>query len=460
MHVDIPYGEGTLAAELPERTTIVRGGARAAFTPVDDLVAEARRALAHPLGCGRVGTLARKGSRVTIAFDDPTVFSFGPVREVVIRQLLGELEEAGVRREDVTLVCANALHRKFRHEELALTLGDDLVLEFGQRLVCHDAENPAQLAYLGKTPPGGHDVEVSRVVTDSDLTIYVNAAHNRGFSGGWKSICVGLSTFRSIRAHHTPTGMSMSLDNNRMHAMLDEMGRMVEAQVRGPIFKVDTILANPLEVSHMFAGTIWQTRQAVVNVMRTAYAARRDLVEEKADVVVYGIGNWSPYAIYASMNPLLTLISSGLGYLGGTVQAVGKPGCTVIMVTPCPDTWDRQHHASYPFVWQEVLSQTQDADEIQARWSEVFATRGELIEKYRNEYAYHPVHAIMATYPLVRLRHIGQVFVAAPQAPHLVRHLGFEPFASVEAAIDRAIEIHGSSCRVAYIAPPSEASTH
>jgi len=69
------------------------------------------------------------------------------------------------------------------------------------------------------------------------------------------------------------------------------------------------------------------------------------------------------------MNPLLTLISSGLGYLGGAAQAVGKPGCSVILATPCPDQWDEIHHPSYREVWEDVLSQSHDPYEIQDRTS-------------------------------------------------------------------------------------------
>ena len=59
---------------------------------------------------------------------------------------------------------------------------------------------------------------------DDDLTIYLNCSTFRGFQGGWKSICVGLSTYRSISHHHNPDDMSMSLDRNLMHDMLNEMG--------------------------------------------------------------------------------------------------------------------------------------------------------------------------------------------------------------------------------------------
>ena len=125
--------------------------------------------------------LAKSSDRVTIAFDDHTVGSFGPIRPVAIRALLDELAEAGVTARQVRLVCANALHRTCRPAELRRLLDDRLVDEFGDRLSSHDAEDPAQIADLGVTAEHGYPVEVSRLVTDSDLTIYVNTTDLKTF---------------------------------------------------------------------------------------------------------------------------------------------------------------------------------------------------------------------------------------------------------------------------------------
>ena len=366
---------------------------------------------------------------------------------------------AGVRRDDVSLVCANSLHRKSRPEELRAILGDELVDEFGPRLTCHDAENPDELVYLGKTA-SGYDVELNRKVVERDLTIYVNSAHNRGFSGGWKSICVGLATYRSIRHHHTPDGMSMSLANNPMHAMLDEMGVLTESKLKQPVFKADTVLASPFEAARVFAGSVAATRRAAIELIGSNMPARRNLAAEKFDVVIYGVPDWSPYAIFASMNPLLTLVSSGLGYLGGTAQAIGKPGCSVVMATPCPDRWDRVHHPSYPLVWEQVLGHTRDPYAIQSQYAERYLSDSDLVQKYRDEFAFHPVHAILATYPLRRLNHVGQVYVAGAVEPTIVEHLGFTPTGTIDEAIKMCEAQHGADCRIAYVAPPAAFSTH
>ena len=455
MKIELPYGETTITAELPAGTRLLSNVERAALPAVDDLDATVRAALAAPRGLPRIGALVRPGGTVTIAFDDHTTGSFGPIRGVAIRAVLDELEAAGVRRRDVTLICANALHRMLRPAELARLLGDDLVAEFGARLLCHDAEDPDQIVDLGVTPEHGHPVELHRLVAESDLTVYVNTNYIRGFTGGWKSVCVGLSTWKTIRVTHTPDGMSMSVTRNRMHAVLDEMGQHVEARLGKRIFKIDTLLADPYRVARVLAGAVDETRRAALAAQAEIYPPRRAATGERVDVLVYGVPDSSPYAIFATVNPILTLVSSGLGYLGGMIEAAGKPGCTVIMAAPARDTWDRVAHPSYLEVWERVLPETRDPYEISARFAEDFARHPGYIDAYRHRYAFHPIHGILATHPLRRLRHVGRVIVAAPRAPHVPRHLGFDVAESVEEAIARARQIHGPGCTIAYVDQPS-----
>jgi len=454
MDEQIAFGDRMIPVKLPQRTKIASPGLSVSLPPVQDLRGAIRDALQNPLGMPPLYELAKPGWKVTIAFDDPTVPCFAPVWEPAIRLVLEELAQAGVNRRDTFLLCANALHRKFTRWELAKVIGQNLVEEFGYRLLCHDAEDPENLSYLGTTI-SGYDVEVNRLVTDSDLTIYLNTVVWRGFTGGWKSICVGLSTYRSIRWHHSPEGMSMSIERNPMHEMLNEMGDMLEEKLgKKRIFKIETVLANPVQVAKVWAGTVAESRRAALEVMRKNLSARRDMVEEKADIVVYGVPNWSPYASFSVMNPLLTLVSTGLGYLGGVIEAMGKPGCSVILATPCPDQWDDIHHPSYREVWNQVLCRTRDPYEIRDLFEEDFAHRPEYIYKYRFCYGFHPIHGILATYPLKRLRHAARVFVAGAEKPKLVSHLGFEPKETVESAIAQAEEIHGKDASIVFIRNP------
>jgi hypothetical protein len=448
--VTLPYGDSTVEAVLPDRARIVSrsggAGSGGGLQAVGDLDATVRVALDAPLGLPRIRDVVRPDARVVIAFDDPTVTSFGPIRRVAIEAILEQLAEAGVSEANVWLICANALHRKFTPDEIATIIGPEIVARFGNRLFCHDAEDAANIVNFGTTARG-HDVELSRHAVEADLCVYINAGLHLGFSGGWKSIAVGLSTWKSIRHTHHPDGMSMSVLNNRMHDVLNEMGAHAEAQMSKRFYKIECVQASPTKIAHVWAGGVSETRAAALDVMASRNPPRRSQAEP-ADVVVYGLPAWSPYAVFGTLNPILTLISSGLGYLGGYIEALGKPGCTVVLATPAREDWDMEHHPSYKECWDRVLPQTTDPYEIMKRFGDEFATNAGYIERYRNGVAFHPVHAVLATHPLRRLKHASRVIVAGAEDAAVPRHVGFESAPSVEEAIRLAEPAHGSDCSV------------
>ncbi len=455
MKTQIVFGDRMMPVTLPGPVQSAPPGLSTTLAATADIEGAIQRALAQPLGRLPLAEMARPGWKVTIAFDDPTVPCFAPVWEPAIKAVIAELEKAGVKRSNITLLCANALHRKFTRRELARVIGDDLVSTFGYRLICHDAEDAANLTYLG-TSASGYDVEINRRVSDSDLTVYVNTVVWRGFNGGWKSIGVGLGSYRSIRWHHTPDSMSMSMNKNRMHKILDEMGAVIEEKIGSQrIFKIETVLANPLEVHKIWAGGVTETRRAVLEVMKSQLKPRREILADKADIVLYGIPNWSPYAAFSVMNPLLTLVSTGLGYFGGVIEAMGKPGCTVILVTPCPDQWNHAHHPSHREIWQNILPHCRDPYEIIDLFEDDFAHRPDYIYKYRFCHGFHPLHGLMTTYPLKRLQHAARVIVAGAENPQDIQQaLGFETAASVEVAVEKARGYHGREASMVFVEYP------
>ena len=400
-------------------------------------------------------TWSRSGARVTIAFDDHTTGSFGPIRPVAIRAVLDELAAAGVARAQVRLVCANALHRMCRPAELTRLLDAALVAEFGPRLTCHDAEDPEQIADLGVTAEHGYPVEVSRLVTDSDLTVYVNTNYIRGFTGGWKSVCIGLSTWRSIRVTHDPDGMSMSLDRNRMHAVLDEMGHHLEQRLGRRIFKIDTLLADPFHAAQVFAGGVDETRRAALEVqMRRvpgpagggARAGRHPRLRRAGLEPLRDLGpgqsDPDPHLDGARLSGRHDRGGGQAGlhrdHGGGGARRVGPrapplvPGGVGARAAARRGTPTRSTPAS----------RTE------------FARHAAHIDAYRHRFAFHPIHGILATHPLKRLRHVGRVIVAGPRDAHVPRHLGWDVAASVEEAVARARALHGPGATIGVVEQP------
>ena len=168
------------------------------------------------------------------------------------------------------------------------------------------------------------------------------------------------------------------------------------------------------------------------------------------DGVVHTVHAFGP-AMLARRRGHAVIVSSGLGYLGGYIEALGKPGCTVVLASPCPDTWDMEHHPSYRDVWDRVLPETRDPYEIMARFEGEFTTHAGYIDRYRNGVAFHPVHGILATHPLRRLKHASRVIVAGADDPAVPARLGFDAAPTVQDAIRMAEDQQGHDCSIACV---------
>ncbi len=463
----IAYGDGFLEAKLPERTRIIK--APPPLPPLPNLEQAVREALESPIAHEPLSKLVNSKSKVTIAFDDPSG-SNAPikkpdVREVVIKVLLQELDKLGVSHHNIQLICANALHRKWTRRELATILGDDITLSFAPgKLYCHDAEDRENLVYLGDTERG-FEVEVNRAVVDSDQLIYVNNTRTP-FNGGWKSIVVGLSSYRSIRQHHRPfpraSGKSV-FDPKRssFQKLLWEMGDVIAKELAKKgrrIFTIETALNNaqPMEVTAVFAG-----HPPEVHVETLKWVEKQQVVEVQgqSDVAIYGIHNqMEGYSALSTINPILVR-NQGLAYSFFMFQnkPLVRQGGIVILVHPCEPTFNEIHFPSYIELFEKILPKIQDPFEIWDLYAEDFAHRPEYIYKYRYGYAYHGVHPLIlwgqAAYPL---RQVSKVFLAGAKDFETARLMGFEPFATVEEAIAEAERILGKDCSISYpVMPPT-----
>ena len=453
----ILYGMEMKPVKLPDNVLIAKPETGAEKSEaITDIKAGIKAAMDNPIGSPPLRELAKSGMKATIAFDDPTMAQANTdVWKYGIGLSLEELYQAGVKKRDIDLVCANSLHRKYTHLELAQIIGPELVKEFRHQLSCHDAEDRENMVSLGRTE-NGYLVELSRLVTDADLVVYVNTYLARAFNGGWKSICVGLSSCRSIRQHHHPDIMSMSVDRNPMHDILKEMGDLVEEKL-GPnrVFKIETLQKNIFEVANFWAGSIPETRKAALNEMKRQYTPRGSLVKEKTDIVLYGAPEGSPYAAFLNTNPFLSLISNSLGYFGGVIEGMGKPGCTVILSTPAREEWDLPAFGPYKTFFEEVLPIEKDPYRILDRYADEYANHPEFIHNYRFRFSHHPILPVFASFPLKRLKHAGRVFVAGAENKVMIKRLGFEPFDDVETAIEAAQEIHGAGASVGFTRYPA-----
>ena len=445
----IAYGGDYLTVRVPEHTRTVQ--AKPPMAPVPDIREAVREAVHNPIAHEPISRLVGPKSKVTIAFDDASGSYFQTRREdfrkVAIELLVDELREAGVPLSNITLLCAQGLHRKLSRTEMETFLGRRLVLQFGyNNLYCHDAEDPEQLVQLGYTDRG-FDVEVNRAVVDSDQLIYLNTMW-APFNGGWKSTAVGLGTFRSIRHHHRPwpSASGQSVDDPKSSSfkkLVWEQGKVIEDELAKHgrrVLSVETVYDNGDPEKDLVAVNAGHPTEVHPLTLEAIDEQLSVDVKGQADILVAGISDRECYSKFSVMNPILVANSA----MANTVmQFQGLPvvreGGIAILAHPLEAKFDRRRFAPYVEFYDRLLGEERDAYWLWENYVEEFAHRPEYIHGYRYGYAYHGSHPFfMWNSTAIPRRYLSKIYFAGVKDFDAARRCGFEAFATVEEAIEAA----------------------
>ena len=143
MRVQLAYGRRGLSVDLPDTTRLVTSR----HVPgVADEGAALREALRQPIGSAPLAAKVKPGDTVVVVHSDITRAT---PNDRILPVLLEELERAGVRRHDITLLNALGTHRPQTDAELRALLGEAIAT--GYRCLQHDAYDEANLVSLGET---------------------------------------------------------------------------------------------------------------------------------------------------------------------------------------------------------------------------------------------------------------------------------------------------------------------
>ena len=483
------HGEGFRYEQLPV-------GSRVLYPPephaaLADPDATIREALENPLGdSAPLSALLFAGMRLTIAFDDISLplppMRAPDARQRVIEAVLDAAAQAGV--DDVVLIAALALHRRMTDDELRHILGGRVFDAFAPsgNLLQHDAEDPDGVVHLGVTE-AEEDVEINRRAAESDLLVYVNI-NLVAMDGGHKSVATGLASYNSIRHHHNVRTMQhsrsfMDMHHSELHTSNWRMGRVIAKTVK--VFQIETTLnldTFPSQFGYLQRREWeWKLRDRAgffstkAALERTPVALKREIfqsirsphaltsvqageveavhastldnvhrqqlvpIEGQADIVTMGLPYICPYNVNSIMNPLL-VACLGLGYFFNLYR--GKPvvreGGVAILSHPTPWAFHPVHHPSYIDFFDQVLAETTDPLEIEAKYEQSFATDPWYIHLYRTSHAYHGVHPFYMWYWCAHaLEHLSQVIVVGGDRK-AVRRMGFRPATSLADALEIA----------------------
>lgn len=342
----IPYGRSTIEFELPHG---MQGAVVVSkpVEPLDDVEAAIEEALRHPIDSPPVRELAGPGDHVCIVFTDITRAS---PDHLLVPALLRELEVAGVRDEDITLLCGIGMHRPSTQAEKVTKLGQEVVDRY--RVIDNEPRNDEKLVDLGMTA-GGVPVSAYEAAVNADLLIatgLVEPHQYAGYSGGRKTVAVGAAG-ESLIAHthgplfvdHPDTRLGRTEGNPFHEAITEAAGRA------GLGFILNVVLDDEKQVVEVKAGEPVETHRQLVDFARSIYEVP---IPHRYDVVIGGVGYPKDANLYQA--------SRAASYLFFAPTPVVRSGGYIVVPARC------EEGAGEGVGEQRFLEGMRDAPDVQA----------------------------------------------------------------------------------------------
>ena len=364
--------------------------------------AEVSRALNNPIGTPRIGRIVHPGETVAIVTSDIT----RPLpSDKILPLLVEELLQAGIAREDITVVFGLGSHRKQTIEEQKKLVGEKV---FSQ-IRCIDGDD-SDCVHYGFTSRGT-PVDIVRAVAKADRRIClgnIEYHYFAGYSGGAKAIMPGVSTREAIQHNHSrmveAAAAAGRLEGNPVREDIEEAARMV-----GVDFIVNVVLNEHKEIVCAVAGDVVRAHREGCRYLDRLYGKP---ITERADIVVVSQGGApKDLNLYQTQKAL-----------DNAKHAVNKGG-VIILVGSCKEGLGEH-------VFEEWMTDSPNAHSMIDRIQTDFQLGG------------HKAAAI------AMVLEDAEIYLVSELDADFVKRIFLTPFADVQTAFDAAMRKIGDGASV------------
>ncbi len=320
MQIDLAFGKTGITVELPEGFQYRVLEARSAKA-LPDWQGALAAALDRPIGALPLAELARGKRSAAISVCDIT--RPAPNR-LTLPPVLRRLQQAGIPREQITILIATGLHRAATDSEIREICGEEIAAQY--RVVNHDARDLSSHRHVGTTQ-SGTPVYVDQRFVDADLHLtlgFIEPHLMLGYSGGRKLIAPGLAAQETIKVLHSPKfmrdprGVEGSIADNPLHRELLEIARLVRHD-----FMLDVALARDRSIAGVFAGDPEAAHSSGVEFVSRVLL---ETLDEPVDAVITSSAGY----------PLdLTFYQCIKGVTAAS--HIVRPGGSILLAAACPE---------------------------------------------------------------------------------------------------------------------------
>lgn len=364
--------------------------------------AEVRRALCSPIGSPRLRDMVKPGETVAIVTSDVT----RPMPTYkVMPALLDELNLAGVRREDITLVFALGSHRAQSDEERRKLAGERAFSEI--RCIDSDASRFTRLGVTRRGTP----VDIFTPVAKAARRIClgnIEYHYFAGYSGGAKAIMPGVSTRMAIQANHSrmveETSRAGLLEGNNLREDIEEA-----AALCGVDFIVNVVLDEKKEIIRAVAGDVTRAHREGCRFLDKLYLKE---IDRPADIVVVSQGGApKDLNLYQTQKAL------------DNARHAVRRGGTIILIGSCREGYGER-------VFEEWLRAAPDARSM--------------IDRIRTDFRLGGHKAAAIAQVLER----AEVVLVSEMPDEDVRRAFLKPAKSAQSALEEALKKYGEDAKV------------
>lgn len=410
----LPYSKTEIEFDLPPGMSGTVAVSKS-LPPIKDVPAAVRAALANPINSPPVRELAKPGDKVCIAFTDITRAA---PDHLLVPALLAELEAAGVRDEDITLLCGIGMHRPSTPEEKVIKLSQAVVDRY--RVVDNEPLSPDALVDLGLTE-SGIPLSVNKIAYEADLLIatgIVEPHQYAGYSGGRKTLSVGAAGEAMIAYTHGPKMVDHpgtrlgKIEGNPFHEAITEAARRA-----GLRFIVNVVMDDQKRVVAVRAGETEAAFAELVGIARSIYEVP---VAQQYDVAVGGVGFPKDANLYQT--------SRAASYLFFAPTPVVRPGGVFIIPARC------QEGAGDGIGEQRFLEKMKSAQDMPSLLAELRRT------------GYPP--GAQRAFVMAKVLEKNDVIIVGSETPDVVRDAHMIPANDMDEALRIAAEKLGANLDV------------
>lgn len=412
MKVKLDYGRAGLEVEVPDQG-LVGLLAIKETVPLENPDAAILAAMENPIGSPPLAEIAKGRKNACILICDIT----RPVpNQAILTPMLRILEEAGIPRQEITILNATGLHRPNEGAELVEMVGEEIVANY--RIENHHGKILEQHDYLGTTERGVPVYLDSRYVrADLKITTGLIEPHlMAGYSGGRKVICPGIAALETVKVWHGPQFLEHPnadcgiVEGNPVH---EENTRI--AQMAGCDFIVNVCIDGDRKITWVGGGDMIKAWEAGVEYVRDIV---RVPVPEPVDVVVTSAAGY----------PLDTTMYQAVKGMTGALPIVKQGGTIVIAASLSEGVGSPE--------FQELIKDNPNLDVFIQR---ILGKDYFLMDQWQLE-------------ELAKVRRRCKVMMVSDGLPaDTIRECHVEPMPTVEKAIASCLQEYGPNAKIAVI---------